>query len=116
MIEENKQCSRCLITKPLIEFAICNTTPKKIHRKRFCKICYGEMGRERQKIKKLAPQQSLTCDLCKKECKTVMDHDHKTLTFRGWLCNDCNTGLGKFKDNPILLSKAVDYLKSDKYI
>jgi len=106
-----KICARCEREKPLEEFAICNTTPKKIHRKRFCKICYGEMGKERNRIKKSAPQQSLTCDLCGKECKTVMDHCHKELTFRGWLCNDCNTGLGKFHDNVRLLEKAVLYLK-----
>jgi hypothetical protein len=38
------------------------------------------------------------------------DHDHSTGEFRGWLCFDCNTGLGKFKDSPALLQKAVDYL------
>ena len=44
------------------------------------------------------------------------DHDPKKqkgdLGFvRGILCANCNTGLGKFKDDPVLLMAAVDYLK-----
>jgi hypothetical protein len=39
------------------------------------------------------------------------DHNHATNEVRGMLCFDCNTGIGKFKDDPALLSKAIDYLK-----
>jgi hypothetical protein len=39
-----------------------------------------------------------------------IDHDHATGAFRGMLCGHCNTGLGMFKDNPILLEKAIYYL------
>ena len=40
-----------------------------------------------------------------------MDHCHECNTVRGVLCNKCNTGLGKFDDNPILLARAIVYLK-----
>lgn len=40
-----------------------------------------------------------------------VDHDHKTNTFRGILCDPCNKGLGNFQDDPELLAKAVEYLK-----
>jgi hypothetical protein len=39
-----------------------------------------------------------------------IDHDHATGAFRGMLCGHCNTGLGMFKDNPVLLEKAISYL------
>ena len=39
-----------------------------------------------------------------------VDHCHTTGTIRGLLCNNCNFGLGHFKDNPELLTKAADYL------
>lgn len=35
---------------------------------------------------------------------------------RGILCFNCNTGLGKFKDNPELLEIALKYLAADKPI
>jgi len=42
-----------------------------------------------------------------------VDHCHKTGKVRGLLCTNCNTGLGKFKDDSILMLKAISYLKGD---
>lgn len=39
-----------------------------------------------------------------------IDHCHATGKVRRLLCNNCNVGLGNFKDNTELLLKAVDYL------
>jgi hypothetical protein len=41
-----------------------------------------------------------------------IDHDHKTGEIRGLLCHECNTGIGKLKDDPTLLRKAASYLSS----
>lgn len=43
-----------------------------------------------------------------------VDHCHKTKKVRGLLCSDCNTGLGKFRDNPRLLKIARDYIRHNK--
>jgi hypothetical protein len=40
-----------------------------------------------------------------------VDHDHKTGKIRGLLCNGCNTCLGRFRDDPALFEKAIEYLK-----
>ena len=40
-----------------------------------------------------------------------LDHNHGTGQFRGFLCDSCNTGLGKFKDDPDLLERAISYLR-----
>ena len=43
--------------------------------------------------------------------RLAIDHCHTTGKIRGLLCHDCNTGLGKFKDDINLLQKAIEYLK-----
>jgi hypothetical protein len=43
-----------------------------------------------------------------------VDHNHKTNKARGLLCSDCNTGLGKFKDNSIILLNAIRYIEINK--
>lgn len=45
------------------------------------------------------------------EKQLAVDHNHKTGKVRGLLCNNCNNGLGRFKDSFVLLSKALNYLQ-----
>lgn len=40
----------------------------------------------------------------------AVDHDHTTREIRGLLCDDCNLGLGKFRDRIDLLEEAISYL------
>jgi hypothetical protein len=41
----------------------------------------------------------------------AVDHCHKTGKVRGLLCQDCNIGIGKLKDDINLVQSALDYLK-----
>lgn len=53
------------------------------------------------------------CELCNRPPGKIslhLDHCHKTGAFRGWLCNNCNRGIGYLKDDPVLLRKAARYL------
>jgi len=70
---------------------------------------------------RLLNQQEGRCAICRapeghrscrrKSCSLAVDHDHTTGRVRGLLCNNCNRGLGRFKDSIQLLKAAVRYLK-----
>ena len=45
-------------------------------------------------------------------CRLSIDHDHKTGKARALLCAACNTGIGRFNDDPSLIQKGLDYLLS----
>lgn len=44
----------------------------------------------------------------------AVDHCHLTKKVRGLLCEECNKGIGHFKDSRIRLTNAVLYLKAYK--
>jgi hypothetical protein len=44
----------------------------------------------------------------------AVDHCHQTGKVRALLCNNCNCGLGFFKDNPRIIKKAISYLDKHK--
>lgn len=46
--------------------------------------------------------------------KFHVDHCHSSKAVRGLLCNDCNNGLGRFKDDIELLEKAILYLTKSR--
>ncbi len=53
------------------------------------------------------------CQICGKHCDPLyLDHNHATGLTRGWLCEPCNTGLGRFRDDPDLLRKAAAYVEN----
>lgn len=63
------------------------------------------------------------CVICGSKEPLVVDHDHHTGEIRGMLCNHCNRGLGHFRDDPMLLEFAAQYLYAsvdapewDKYL
>lgn len=39
-----------------------------------------------------------------------LDHNHDTLEIRGVLCNNCNSGIGFFKEDPVVIARALSYL------
>ena len=70
-------------------------------------------------FEEMRQSQSDRCAICKQPetdtyrgalRKLAVDHCHTTGEIRGLLCGNCNKGLGLFKDDPVRLRKAVEYL------
>lgn len=57
------------------------------------------------------PPHQGSCPICTQQKLLVYDHDHRAGSFRGWICSDCNCGLGMFKDSPQALRQAALYLE-----
>ena len=58
-------------------------------------------------------QQGEGCAICHTAFKETpcIDHCHTTGEMRGLLCDQCNRGLGYFKDSINSLTEAIEYLK-----
>jgi hypothetical protein len=65
----------------------------------------------------LYQKQEGKCKICGEKPSTQrglhIDHCHTTGSVRGLLCHGCNVGIGAMKENPEILSKAIEYLRSD---
>ena len=60
-------------------------------------------------------RQENTCAICgltpeENGKRLCVDHNHETGEVRGLLCDDCNRGIGTFRDNPVSLARAAEYL------
>jgi hypothetical protein len=69
-------------------------------------------------VQRIWERQNYCCAICSSSIpiNAHLDHDHKTGEVRGLLCPGCNHGLGKFKDDPELLLKAIEYLKFQNHL
>jgi hypothetical protein len=54
------------------------------------------------------------CEICGREDRIHLDHNHVTGAFRGWLCLNCNRALGLVRDNPVILRALAAYLEREK--
>ena len=126
--ENSKYCSKCKQVKPLYEFPMSATQRKMAHC--WCLDCTAKDDRkqgykERHNItldeyEEILESQDNKCDICGtiipggRHNVFCVDHDHKIknkrAAVRSLLCNDCNIGLGAFKDDPEILTAAAGYL------
>jgi len=64
--------------------------------------------------------QGFKCAICKdketdrKRGMLHVDHDHKSGAVRALLCGACNTGLGRFRDDPRILRRAAGYIEKHR--
>mgnify|MGYP003661010029 CR=1 FL=1 len=79
-----------------------------------CQTCYNaDRNIRRAMAQNLPPVPEFCegkCGRKSSEHKLYNDHDKKTGKHRGWLCHNCNTGVGHFNDNLEGMNKMREYL------
>jgi hypothetical protein len=127
-----KRCYACRETKPLTEFYRVARIPGKTRTD--CKKCAKASSTEWVKqnpgrhknhltlsrygltpfqLQAMILAQAGQCAICKAVFQNdnyKIDHDHGTAEVRGLLCHHCNAGLGLFRDSPLALRSAANYL------
>ena len=87
-------------------------TKTKTYYKHTCTKCRNKQKAILRQLHKDNPKPAdCTCPICKGENQDlVLDHNHTTGEFRGWICNDCNSAIGKLGDSHEVLARAIAYL------
>ncbi len=121
-----KICNICHILKPAKEFDKNQTDAKGNSTTRpSCRACRKHIdgvkliAKDKRKLDEIRPRPKsiFTCPICQKRtivgitANLVRDHDHKTGKGREWICDSCNTGLGRFKDDIKFFERVIGYLK-----
>ena len=110
MLMSQKTCRKCDTLKDLEDFPLFSTVGA--GRKNTCKACSNQLATVRARLRKdNPPPPPGNCPACNRlTSRWVLDHCHHTDQFRGYICNSCNLGFGKFNDDPELMQQALDYL------
>jgi len=123
MEELTKTCRECKLEKFIDEFEK-NQVGKdnRIIRRPVCKECRSSKVKinihEKKEFEKNKPGigDNFTCPICsdsfvrKFKNDVVLDHSHIDGSVRGYVCGNCNTGLGRFKDDVEILKRAINWL------
>ena len=96
----------------------------------YCKPCRSKYNAAMHILRKNNPvPDNPSCECCGKSAEDLtiyydgsnnpispwrLDHCHESGEFRGWVCNNCNVGLGRFYDDVGLLEKAIDYIQKNR--
>jgi len=109
-----QKCKKCHIILPLSAFTAASIRSDGAwHLKKICRQCRTVAEKERSDSRKSAPPKPDRCDCCHTEKKLQVDHIHGSTTFRGWLCRNCNTGIGVLADDLKGVLQAAIYLEND---
>ena len=124
---DKKICNVCHVLKGHAEFSINQTDARGGKTSRpSCKACRKVMEGNKvpqhliRRMRETKPEKGdlFECPICRKisiafvTANIVLDHDHVQGVPRTWICDSCNTGLGRFKNGENLLRNALTYIQS----
>lgn len=107
-------CKRCIVARNMARNASDSTySERKANWARSAKL-RKVYGLEKGEYEVMLAEQGGRCAICGTDepgaRSFCVDHDHATSEVRGLLCNDCNVGLGFYRDDPDRLLAAATYL------
>jgi ssDNA-binding Zn-finger/Zn-ribbon topoisomerase 1 len=107
--KDTKICIKCNQEKPVESFAHF----KDRGGERVCTKCRNFLSKAAHDLRKIHahPGKDYKCPICLKLEPLVLDHNHNTGKFKGWLCSRCNSALGFFEDNINYVRRALKYLE-----
>ncbi|GHF49430.1 recombination endonuclease VII [Streptomyces morookaense] len=119
--EGHKLCLRCGETKPHSEWHRNATASDGLSTR--CKACRAAEGRaghlkrtygitEAQRDEMITAQAGVCC-ICLAASAVHVDHCHETDRVRGVLCFNCNSALGKLRDDVGVMRRAIAYLEGN---
>ena len=81
--------------------------------KRICRQCKAQQQAVlyRLSCQHVKPALGAACEICGSHTERFCrDHAHRPQTRRGFLCANCNKGIGMLKEDPAILAQAIEYL------
>ena len=110
-----RECKDCHEIKDIIQFTKATPVRSVAYYKHTCKSCTQMNKRHLRLLHKQFQMPSAgKCPLCSRfvsNGKWVLDHDHTSHLMRGWICNECNVGIGKAMENKIVLHNWIKHLE-----
>jgi hypothetical protein len=103
-------CRRCGEHCEEDDFRVTTKTSARDFRSATCRACEANDKKQIRRLAKLVGPPAPACQICRCAGKTELDHCHVSGAFRGWLCSECNTGLGKLGDDIAGVRRAIAYL------
>lgn len=126
---KTKECSACGGRFPLDKFRKYQSRKNcEDGRRGVCKSCErkGDLLIKEYKKKNPIPD-NFSCPICLKTTEDyhnagrflgrkhafAVDHCHKTMLVRGWVCMFCNSAMGYIQDNPDNARRMIEFLNKD---
>jgi hypothetical protein len=111
-----KTCVKCGKEKLPSQFRLSAKSDNHKYRRPECIECEKKYSKEKYKIFKKIKSIEIgnKCACCgRSDKKLVLDHCHVTGKFRGFICQNCNLGIGRLGDNIEGIKMALKYLKKN---
>ena len=121
-----KICNLCHRLLDVSNFDRNQTNKHGVLRRPSCQSCRTNIDKRAPKSRQAKQKEKerptkgadFKCPICQKRtiagvtARVVADHDHDTGNIRDFICDSCNTGLGRFKNGQNCLENALHYLES----